>query len=197
MAGGDEIQGCGTGTGCHKGTELKLRAQFSWSDEARSERGRIRGKNSLLSHPISITPASFSRHMAERHMSKARCSVPLSLNVPSEVCASFTTCSAKAMSSMVPLMYCADAAPSSRHRSTTCHTNSVHQKRLPCPREPGVVAKEGVCVPWDVIWSVGSFKGSLKTDSFGECVTQGSLALWVVELHVCRVSGSLYITAME
>lgn len=71
------------------------------------------------------------------------------VNVPSEVSASFTTCSAKAMSSMVPLTYRAEAAPSSRHRSTTC-TNTA------CQNPPGPALgtllrsrKGGVCAPRD------------------------------------------------
>lgn len=138
----DEIQACDTATTRQEDTELKSRAQFSLGGSSagrgaglqRAEIGekfsRLAPCLSLLCHVAKSRARPGCWHCAER-----------AADVPIKVCASLTTCWAKAVSSMVPLTKRAEAAPSSRQRCTTCRQ---HGQSPSLPWEPPVPSRVGV-----------------------------------------------------
>lgn len=71
---GDEIQDCGTGTGCHEGTGLKLRAQFS-EDGQRRRRTTALGTSVSACLHLSTPRAAWPRQDAvfPSHLWRAGC----------------------------------------------------------------------------------------------------------------------------
>lgn len=132
----DEIQGCDTATGCQEATELKSRAQFSLRGStagrgAGLQRAELGDNFSRLAPSLPL----FFPHGKERARPRFWHRAEQDADIPREVWASLTTCWAKAVSSMVPLTNRAEAAPSSRHRRTTCTAAQSAAPSLP-PQPP-------------------------------------------------------------